>query len=270
MLPGLDFLVGVFDHYQRRVDHRADRDRDAAQRHDVGVDALVAHHRKSHQHAQRQRDDRHQRRAQMPQEGRADQGDDDELLDQLVRQIADRAFDQRAAVIGIDDFNPRRQAFLQLGQFGLDRGDGGLRVLARAQDDDAASDFALAVEFGDAAAHFGADLDRRHIAELYRNARAHDQRDRPEVVERFQIAAGAHHVFDLSQLKHRAAGLLVAGFQRLAHLAVADAIGCQLARIKQHLVLPHHAADRSDFGHIGQAFQLVFEEPILQRAQFGQ
>jgi hypothetical protein len=29
--------VGVLDHHDRRVDHRADRDRDAAQAHDVGA-----------------------------------------------------------------------------------------------------------------------------------------------------------------------------------------------------------------------------------------
>ena len=28
-------LVRIFDHYNRAVDHRADRDRDSAQRHDV-------------------------------------------------------------------------------------------------------------------------------------------------------------------------------------------------------------------------------------------
>ena len=94
VLPGLDVLVRVLDHHHRGIHHRADGDRDAAERHDVGVDALVAHDDEGDQHAQRQRDDGHQRRAQVPQEQRADQRHDDELLDQLVAQIVDRALDQ--------------------------------------------------------------------------------------------------------------------------------------------------------------------------------
>ena len=42
VLPGLDLLVRVLDHHDGRVHHRADGDGDAAERHDVGVDALVA------------------------------------------------------------------------------------------------------------------------------------------------------------------------------------------------------------------------------------
>jgi hypothetical protein len=36
-------LCSVLDHDDRGVDHRADGDGDAAQRQDVGVDALPAH-----------------------------------------------------------------------------------------------------------------------------------------------------------------------------------------------------------------------------------
>ena len=35
--------VGVLDHHDRRVDQHADRERDAAERHDVGGDAEVVH-----------------------------------------------------------------------------------------------------------------------------------------------------------------------------------------------------------------------------------
>ncbi len=40
----------------------------------------------------------------------ADQGDDDELLDQPVAQVVHRALDQRRAVIGLDELDPGRQA----------------------------------------------------------------------------------------------------------------------------------------------------------------
>ena len=41
----LEVLVHVLDHHDRRVDHRADGDRDAAERHDVGAHADPAHAR---------------------------------------------------------------------------------------------------------------------------------------------------------------------------------------------------------------------------------
>ena len=112
--PRLELLVRVLDHHDRGVDHRADRDRDAAERHDVGVDALRAHDDERRQHAERQRHDGDERRAQVQQEHEAHERDDDELLDQLAAQVVDRALDQRRAVVDRDDLDARRQAGLQL------------------------------------------------------------------------------------------------------------------------------------------------------------
>ena len=93
MIPRLDFLVRVFDHHHRRIDHGADGNGNATERHDVGVDTLHTHDDEGDQHAQRQRDDRHQRRAQMPQEHSTHQRHHDEFLDQLASQILDRPVD---------------------------------------------------------------------------------------------------------------------------------------------------------------------------------
>jgi hypothetical protein len=46
-------LVRVFDHDDRGIHHRAERDRDAAEAHDVRTDAERAHGGKRHQHADR-------------------------------------------------------------------------------------------------------------------------------------------------------------------------------------------------------------------------
>ena len=43
----LDVLVRVLDHDDDRIDHRADGDRDAAERHDVRADALPVHHQRT-------------------------------------------------------------------------------------------------------------------------------------------------------------------------------------------------------------------------------
>ena len=52
--------VGIFDHDNGPVNHGPDRDGDAAQRHDVGIDALPTHNNKSGKDADRQGQDRHQ------------------------------------------------------------------------------------------------------------------------------------------------------------------------------------------------------------------
>ena len=88
VLERLEVLVRVLDQHDGGIDHRAERDRDAAQAEDVRADALPVHHDERGQHADRQRDHRDERRAQVEQEDGADQRDDDELLDELVRRLS--------------------------------------------------------------------------------------------------------------------------------------------------------------------------------------
>ena len=113
-----DMLVRVLDHHDRRIDHRAERDRDAAEAHDVGADAERVHPGEGHQHADRQGQDRHQRAADMQQEDDADRGDDQALLEQGVLERVDRAVDQLRAVIDRLDRHALGQARLQLVELG--------------------------------------------------------------------------------------------------------------------------------------------------------
>jgi hypothetical protein len=87
-MPCFDVLVRVLDHDHCRIHHGSDRDRDAAQGHDVRVHALVVHDDECHENAQGQRNDGDHGRAQMEQENEAHQRDDDEFFDQLLVQIA--------------------------------------------------------------------------------------------------------------------------------------------------------------------------------------
>jgi hypothetical protein len=102
-----------------------------------------------------QRDDRHQRRAHVPEEDEADQRDDDALLDQLLPQGGDGRVDQLAPVIGGDDLDPGGSEGAISFSFCLDAVDDREGVLAVAHHDDAADRLALAVELGDAAAQVG-------------------------------------------------------------------------------------------------------------------
>ncbi len=163
LVPGLNVLVGVFDHDDCCIDHRSDGDRDATQRHDVGVDALPLHDHKSNQDADRQRHDGDQRRAQMPQKNRANQRNDNELLDELVREVFNGTVDQLATVVRRDDFDALGQARFQLIQFGLNGSDGFPSVLAAPQDHHAADYLTFTVKLADAPAHFRAELDMRNV-----------------------------------------------------------------------------------------------------------
>ena len=80
-------LVGVLDHDDRGIDHRAESNRDPAQAHDIGADAERPHQREGNQDADRQCQNRDQRAAHMQQKHRADQRDDDALLDQRLPKI---------------------------------------------------------------------------------------------------------------------------------------------------------------------------------------
>ena len=268
MLPLLDPLMGVLDHHDRRIDHRADRDRDPAKRHDVGVDALQVHHDESGQNAKRQRDDGDQRRAHVPQEQRADDRDDDELFGKLVGEVLDRSVDKVRAVIRGDDRDAAGQALLQDLELVLHRLNSGTCVRSRAQDDDSACDLAVAIEFCDAAAHFRAKLDRRHFAKRHGHAaRSGAQWHSAEVVERLQIARSAHHIFGLAELENRTAGFLIGLPDRGDGLSMGNAEASQLHRVEHHLVLLDHAADAGDLGNAGQALELVAQEPVLERSQ---
>ena len=112
VVPALQMLVRVFNHHDRGINHGANGNRNAAQRHDVGIDALVVHHDKGRQNAQRQRDDGHQGRAQVKQKDKAHHSHDDELFKQFEAQVADRLFDQHGSVVGGNDLYASRQTAL--------------------------------------------------------------------------------------------------------------------------------------------------------------
>jgi hypothetical protein len=75
-----------------------------------------------------------------------------------VGEVLDGALDQLRAVVDRHDLHALRQAALQLGELGLDAAIVSSAFLPERRIDHAAGDFALAVQFGDAAPHLGADL----------------------------------------------------------------------------------------------------------------
>src|SRR5215831_21221245 len=123
------------------------------------------------------------------------------------------------------------------------------RVLAVALQRDTAYHLALAVEFGNAAAFPGAELDARDIAQKHRRAALHLESDLFKVLAVAQIAAAAHDIFGLGHLDHAAADIAVAGADGGGDLGQSEAVGLQLLRVDDYLVLLDETADTGDFGN---------------------
>ncbi len=99
----------------------------------------------------------------MPQEQSADDRDDYEFGDEFAGQIVDRGVDELRSIIGRDNLDPFGKTGLEYFQPLFNCCDGSACILALPEDDDAACDLAFTVEFGNAAPHFWAKLDRGDI-----------------------------------------------------------------------------------------------------------
>jgi hypothetical protein len=137
----------------------------------------------------------------VKQKERADQGDDDELLEELACQVLNLRGRSSRAVIGRDDFDALWADDRWSSPSLASRRAITSRALAPAHDDDAASDFALAIQFCDAAAHLRTDLDPGDIAKGYRRTLAPTPRGmaRKSSVGA-EIAAGPHHMLGFAHL----------------------------------------------------------------------
>ena len=149
-------LCSVLDHDDGRIDHGAYGDGDAPQGHDVGADALVAHDDEGGEDAEGEAEDGNEGRAQVEEERRTHQGDDDELLHEAALEDSHGALDEPGAIIDRHQLHPIGQSPLEIRQLGLDGGDGVERVVTLAHQHDAAGHLSLAVQLGHPTAHLGA------------------------------------------------------------------------------------------------------------------
>ncbi len=207
----------------------------------------------------------------MHQESDDHQRHDDTFLDEGVSQRSDRTVDQHGAVIGDSVGDPLRQALHGRVEPLFHGFDDGPCIHAITHDHDAAHGFALAIEFGDAAAHVGAELHVGDFAEQDRRAaRSGADRDFAQVVHRRDVAFDAEDEFLLRHLHRAPAGFAVAALDRAGDLAQGDAVSAEAVGIDGDLILLHVAADGRHLGHALDAGELVFEIPILHRTQLGQ
>ncbi len=263
-------FVGVLDHDDRRVDHCADGNRDAAQAHQVGADAQGVHGNERHQDRDRQHHRGHQRTAHVQQKDEADDGHDDQFLDQRSFQGVDGAVDEFGTVVHRLHRHALGQARGDFSDLAFDVRNDLQRVLAVTGHGDAGDHFALAVEFGHAAPFVGRQLDPGDVADQHRRAFVALDHQHLDVGLAAQVALAAHHVLRLGHLHGAPAYVTVGVPDDLRHLHQGNAVGAQLDRVDRDLVGLHEAADRGHFGHPVRLGQLVAHIPVLDRAQFGQ
>ena len=145
MLPLFQPFMRILDHDDSGIDHRPDGNRNATQRHNIGIQPLEVHDNKSNTQPQRQRNNRHQRRAHMPEKQRTDYRHHNKLFQQLAAEVVDGAVNELAAIVCCNYLHAFRQTTFQRFQFVLHGGDHFSGVFAGSQDHHPARHFAFAV-----------------------------------------------------------------------------------------------------------------------------
>ncbi len=170
MPPLFQPLMGVFNHHNCSIHHRPDGNGNSPKRHDIGVQSLEMHHDKRDTQSQRQGNNRHQRRTQMPQEKGAHQRNDDKLFQQLIAQVINGTIDELTAIVCCNYLYAFRQAAFQRVEFSFNGGDNLTRIFTGTQDNHPARHFTFTVEFSDPTAHFRPNLYARNITQVNRHS----------------------------------------------------------------------------------------------------
>src|SRR5205823_1851822 len=260
-------LVRVLDHDDRRIHHRADRNRDAAKRHDVRRQIHPPHRDERQDDGDGQRDDRHQRGTHVPEKNDADESDHDAFFNQLFTQRCDRAPDQLAAVVSRHDAHTGWQRRFDLIDFLFDTIDDVERVLAVTHHNDPTNGLAFAVQFRDSAPDIAAEMHGAHVLHVNWRAFIDFQHNVFDVGDAFDVAAATHEIFRGCDLESLAAYVGVARFDRTDDLAERDVVGDERVWIEIDLVLLYEATDRRDLSDALHRLECVTQVPILNGTQ---
>ena len=204
----------------------------------------------------------------MEQEDDDDDRDGDRLFDERSAQRGDRLTDEPGSIVGRYDFHTRRHRLPNLVQLRLHALDDIQGVLAKTHHDDAADDFASAIEVRNASPDVRSQPDLRNVPHTNRRAtRVGAQRHLLEVGDRGQIAATTNHVLAPGKLQEPPFDVVVAHLDRVDDVFDADVVGGQLVRIEVHLVLLDEAADACDLCDARHGCEPVAEMPVLEAAE---
>src|SRR5579885_2927305 len=91
--------IAVLDHDNRGIDKHADRERQAPERHDVARDIEKVHRNERCDDRDGNRDNRDERRADMPEEKDDDEAHDDRFGNEIALERMDGGLDEAGTVI---------------------------------------------------------------------------------------------------------------------------------------------------------------------------
>ena len=262
----------VLHHHHRSIHQHAQGDGQAAQAHQVGRQARMAHQQEGGQHGQRQRGRHHQGRPQPAQEQVERDQHQHAGLDQGAHHGARSARDQVAPVVedlGAHALGQPGSQFVQPRLHGVHQA---ARIHPAQSQHQALHGFATPVAADGAVARGFAQAHGGHIAHGGGNAplmgRRHD--NGAQVVQPAHAAFHAHHPVLFPAVQPACAVVAVVGLQRLAQLVQRHAARPQPGGVGDHLVAAHHAAQGIHVGHAGHGAQRRANHPVQHMAALGQ
>ncbi|OPZ35494.1 MAG: hypothetical protein BWY96_02710 [Spirochaetes bacterium ADurb.BinA120] len=170
-------------------------------------------------HRDRNRDDGHQRRRDVPEEEEYDERDDYHLHDELFFKRVDRPEDEVRAVVHRNELHALREGRIHLLDLLLYAFDDVESVLLMTDNDDPAYRVAHAIVIGHAASELRPHSDRGHAPQKdRRSARGGLYGHARELVRALHIAPGAHHELAAAEFNEPSSRLVVVVSDCLHHL----------------------------------------------------
>ena len=190
----------------------------------------------------------------MKQEDYADQRYNNTLLNERPFQIIHGPHDKAGTVVDGYNANAFWQARLELLQFFLYIFNQRQGVFTITHDNNASHRLTLAIEVGDTAPEFRANLNGSHVFQKNRCAMLVDsQRDVVKIVCAFNVAQAPNHKFGFAHFHQLATHIIVAALNGRPDLLQRNVESHQLVGIHNYLVLFNKAADGRHLGHAGHA-----------------
>ena len=232
----------VLYHHHRGIDQHAQRNRQAAQAHQIGRQAKSTHEHEGAQQRQGQGHRHHQRRTQATQEHIQDDADQHRRFNQCMNHGVGGSADQFAAVVkGV-----HRHALGQTGRELLELGVHGIHQLAGVDAAHAQHQtfdrFALPVLGHGAVTRQSTELHGCHVVELHLGVVGGVDPNRTHIVQGFDGTFHAHHQGFFARGQSTRAVVAVVGQQGLAHIAHAHAQGSHLGVVGHNLKGLHFTA----------------------------
>ncbi len=262
-----EVAADVLDDDDGGVDDHPDREREAAQAHEVRGDPGRAHDDEAGEEREGEGEDDDERRPELGDEEEEDQDHEEAALEQGVDDGLDAGLDERRAVVEDVQPYPRRKRLPHLLDRVLDAAHDVLRVRALEHDDHPRDDLALPVTRDGALAGLRPDDDVGDVPHV--DGRAVDRLEHGPLDVGNVLQEPDSPQVDLLPApdENAPARVRVPLLDRLDDLADRQVVLEELLRRDEDLVLLHLAAEAVDLVHAGDRLEERGDDPVLDRPE---